>query len=137
VSARLACVLWTPKLPTPKLYVLHEQYPLYPANPGARLRFDASAGARARRSIVGDLDAPEVDALVLRYLGTIAPRPPAAPPAARPIELMAPFGERRQQTWHLQARGAPRRPARRAAPSAGTGWHPGRGEARVCSGGLL
>ena len=62
---------------------------------------------------MGDLDAPEVDALVLRYLGTIAPRPPAAPPAARPIELMAPFGAKRQQTWHLQAR--------RTAPCHGSG----------------
>jgi len=83
------CEVCAPKLCAPKLHALHTL---------------ASAGARAARSIVGDLDAPEVDALVLRYLGTIAPRPPAAPPAARPIELMAPFGARRQQTWHLQAR---------------------------------
>ncbi len=55
-------------------------------------------------SIVGDLDGPEVDALVLRYLGTIAPRPPASPPVARPIQVVYPPAEQRRQAWHLKVR---------------------------------
>lgn len=55
---------------------------------------------------MGDLDAPEVDALVLRYLGTIAPRPPASPPVARPIQVVYPPAEQRRQAWHLKVRRA-------------------------------
>lgn len=55
-------------------------------------------------SIVGDLDGAEVDELVLRYLGTIAPRLPVTPPVARPVEVVYPPAEQRRQAWHLKAR---------------------------------
>lgn len=58
-------------------------------------------------SLVGDIDIAEVDDIVLRYLGTIAPRPEAAvaqlPPPRVPV-ICTPPAHVRRQAWHLKAR---------------------------------
>ena len=55
-------------------------------------------------SIVGDIDAAEVEVEVLRYLGTVQPQADSAPLAERPIKVLSPPREERHVRWHLQVR---------------------------------
>jgi predicted Zn-dependent peptidase len=61
--------------------------------------------ANVEVNLVGDFDPLEVDALLLRYLGTLAPGPPpgAGPPGAdRPVVVAAAApAALRRQVWHL------------------------------------
>lgn len=54
-------------------------------------------------NLVGDIDPKEVDDVVLRYLGTVAPRDPAPQPLpVRPPMLCSPPAHIRHQAWHLK-----------------------------------
>ena len=55
-------------------------------------------------SLVGDIDMGQVDAALLRYLGTVAARPEAARqlPPARPPVICYPPPHLRRQAWHLK-----------------------------------
>lgn len=52
--------------------------------------------------IVGDLTVEEVEAEVLKYLGTVKASKSAAQVVERPVKIMSPPLEKRHQTWHLQ-----------------------------------
>lgn len=49
----------------------------------------------------------QVEAEVLRYLGTVAPRQDSAPRPERPIRVLSPPREERHVRWHLQASPCP------------------------------
>lgn len=53
---------------------------------------------------MGDIDMAEVDAALLRYLGTVEARPEAARqlPPARPPVICYPPPHLRRQAWHLK-----------------------------------
>ncbi|GLC34133.1 hypothetical protein PLESTB_000841000 [Pleodorina starrii] len=53
-------------------------------------------------SVVGDFDAAELEALVLHYVGTVAPRPAPQPLFVHPIEFKDPPPTERHQMWHLK-----------------------------------
>lgn len=55
-------------------------------------------------NLVGDIDPAEVDEVVLRYLGTVAPRDPPQPLRAQPPVICYPPPHVRRQAWHLKAR---------------------------------
>lgn len=48
---------------------------------------------------------PQVEATVLQYLGTVAPREQPAPRSEQPIRVLSPPREERHVRWHLQASG--------------------------------
>ncbi|CAL8466878.1 g6414 [Coccomyxa elongata] len=53
-------------------------------------------------NLVGDIDPAEVDDVVLRYLGTVAPRDPPQPLRAQPPVICYPPSHVRRQAWHLK-----------------------------------
>lgn len=53
-------------------------------------------------SIVGDIEASEVDDLVLKYLGTVKAAPDPELIDEVPIVFATPTAEERHQVWHLQ-----------------------------------
>jgi predicted Zn-dependent peptidase len=53
-------------------------------------------------NIVGDLDLAELDLLAPRYLGTMRGVPPVQQPPQRPIQILCPPANVRQQKWHLK-----------------------------------
>ena len=56
-------------------------------------------------NLVGDIDLAEVDDVILRYLGTVAPRnTPPPPPRVQPPGICYPPAHIRRQAWHLKAR---------------------------------
>ena len=55
-------------------------------------------------NLVGDIDPAEVDDVVLRYLGTVAPREaPQQPLRVQPPGICYPPPHIRRQAWHLKA----------------------------------
>lgn len=55
-------------------------------------------------NLVGDIDLAEVEAVVLRYLGTVAPCEQTQPPRAQPPVICYPPPHLRHQAWHLKVR---------------------------------
>lgn len=53
-------------------------------------------------NIVGDIAGADVDSAVLRYLGTVAPRPPAQQPTVQAPVILYPPVHLRRQAWHLK-----------------------------------
>jgi len=57
-------------------------------------------------SVVGDFNAEELERCLLRYVGTVAPRPPdlCAPLAHLQHNILSPPFEQRHTVWHLRVR---------------------------------
>ena len=53
-------------------------------------------------NVVGDFDPVELEDLVKKYLGTVAPAAQPIPRVEPPIQLQFPGPEKRRQIWHLK-----------------------------------
>ena len=53
-------------------------------------------------NVVGDIDPIELEDLVRKYLGTVAPAAQPVPRMEPPVQLQFPGPEKRRQIWHLK-----------------------------------